>query len=57
VAYLPLSGAEMGDDTYLMTPLLLLVLFLVAAGIAGNLGWIKSNSDPEYPEGPFIRHP
>jgi len=47
----------MGDDTYLMTPLLLLVLFLVAAGIAGNLGWIKSNSDPEYPEGPFIRHP
>jgi hypothetical protein len=40
-----------------MTPLLLLVLFLVVAGIAGNLGWIKSNSDPEHPEEPFIRHP
>jgi hypothetical protein len=40
-----------------MTPLLLLVLFLVLAGMAGNLGWIKSNSDPEHPEPPFIRHP
>jgi len=40
-----------------MTPLLVLVLFLIFAGIAGNLGWIKSNSDPEHPEEPFIRHP
>ncbi|HEX6685357.1 MAG TPA: hypothetical protein VF062_21410 [Candidatus Limnocylindrales bacterium] len=39
-----------------MTALLLLVLFLVVAGIAGNLGLIKTNSDPEHPEPPFIRH-
>jgi hypothetical protein len=39
-----------------MTPLLLLVLFLVVAGIAGNFGLIKNNSDPEHPEPPFIRH-
>lgn len=56
MAYLPLSGAGKGVDTYIMTPLLILVLFLIAAGIAGNLGLIKANSDPEHPEEPFIRH-
>jgi hypothetical protein len=40
-----------------MMPLLMLVLFLIVAGIAGNLGWIRSNSDPARPEEPFIRHP
>jgi hypothetical protein len=55
-AFLPLSGPKPQSDTYLMTPILLLILFLIAAGVAGNLGWIKTNSDPEHPEPPIIGH-
>lgn len=39
-----------------MTPLLIFVLFLILLGVAGNLGWIKTNSDPDHPDPPFIRH-
>jgi hypothetical protein len=39
-----------------MTAFMIFVLFVVALGVAGNLGLIKSNSDPERPETPFIRH-
>ncbi|WP_281274341.1 hypothetical protein [Allorhizocola rhizosphaerae] len=38
-----------------MTAFVIFVLFVAVLGVAGNLGWIKSNSDPDHPEGPFIR--
>jgi hypothetical protein len=39
-----------------MTGFVIFVLIVVALGVAGNLGWIKSNSDPDHPDVPFIRH-
>ena len=39
-----------------MTAFVIFVLFVAALGLVGNLGLIKSNSDPDHPEVPFIRH-
>ena len=56
MASLPLSRGNQPEQTALMTPLVLFILFLLGLGVAGNLGWIKPNTDPDHPEPPFIRH-
>lgn len=56
MACLPLSAALTAAETKDMTALLLLTGFLIVLGILGNLGLIKTNSDPDVPEPPFIRH-
>jgi hypothetical protein len=40
-----------------MTAILLLTIFLIVAGVLGNLGFIKNDHDPNEPQRPFIRHP
>lgn len=56
MACLPLSVAPSAAETKDMTALLILTGLLIVAGILGNLGLIKTNSDPDVPQRPFIRH-
>lgn len=56
MACLPLSEMDRAAEDKDMTLLLLLTALLVLAGVAGNLGLIKSNDDPDVPQRPFIRH-
>jgi hypothetical protein len=56
MACLPLSDLDREAEDKDMTLLLLLTALLVLAGLAGNLGLIKSNHDPDVPQRPFIRH-